>query len=928
MNIEERINEYLNKQQAGKALKDTERRVRFTRKELMAFKMISRENLSDLEEDPEFADEYLKKDKVYPKLNIQVEMDGIVSSPTAYCKQMVRKAFPAKTQYLDGLSPNGKKLFRTFYLNLASFFHSAFENVKSIDEFDRKFYTIKKLPFIKVCAFVMVPSAQNYIDGFTPNTETSIDMQLESLFTFISSIDDEKVNPNEVYDLFKFIEERNNTAQYYLYKSDNFIRFLVVTGYKRFAKALGEIDTSEIDWQFGIKTQEDVAKQIEKLAGYDKQRLLKIVEFKKRYPKLDFFSQIYDLIEETFPSTGFPIWSRQDGKWKHIYAKKVLNGEQYVDEEQQKSYFERVEKYADEVYQKLQSSIDSIESKYNARDQEDWSWAGEKKNPENAQDGKKKSSSELTANEWEPLSYIQRTGGLKIDEETIKTDEGYKRFFKDVFGIERITFGATLPSNESIVHIKHSTGALSDFAEILDIDSRQIGLLSDLGITYGAQGRGKASATYHAATRSINITRRRGDGALCHELGHYLDHALAVKIATSFDRERLNSRYLSDMAYKYVFENKSLSTELYSNPVMVAMISFFQLLKTPKNFQVPQEFAADFEKATNGKKIRFYARPDAVKRFRYSSLSKEKTLTIDQTIERIKEQYPSYQNQYYYENKRVKPSFEQLYGGLIAYYELDEYWIEFPHWTASSLLVNSRNMKSPYWSEPWELFARSWECYVFDKLAGKARTSNYLVSGTYFDHPSGVYPAGVERSIINLIFDKLVEAVKENLKIQDFVGFTDEREDIYEDFGTLPENTEVAKDSVEVDSETVVDKVETMLPEEETNSGEAMQRKVEKLVSILSERANAIKVKATTANNLYKEAKELGYKAIRITYYPVYNPRIHDSMLTQTQIKELKRPVVKVIDLFDTESSDRFTVDDYLLTGARLRREVERIEWV
>jgi hypothetical protein len=898
MNIEERINEYLNKQQAGKTLKDTERRVRFTRKELMAFKMISRENLSDLEEDPDFADEYLKKDKVYPKINIQVEMDNSVSSPAAYCKFLIRKAFPAKTQYLDRLSPKGKQLFRTFYLNLASFFFSAFEKTRDISEVNRKIYLIREMPFVKGCAFVMVPSAKDYIDGFTPNTQASTEEQIESLFTFISSLDDEKVNPNEVYDLFKFIEERYDTAEYYLYKSDSFARFLVVTGYKRFVKALSEINTEEIDWKYGAKTEEEVITAIEKYSGNDKKRLAVIAKFKKEFPELGFPKLKFDLIEEAFPYTGFPVWSLRKGKWDHYYAGKLSSGEQNLDEDSLKKYFDRVESYASESIAKLQSSIDFIDSTFKVREYDDWSWAGDKSNPENTQDGKRKTSSDLTANEWEPLSYIQRTGGLKVDEELIKTDEGYKRFFKDTFGIERITFGATLPSIESIVHIKHSTGALSDFAEILNIDSRQIGLLADLGITYGAQGRGKASATYHSATRSINITRRRGDGALCHELGHYLDHVLSQKIATSTDRDRLKSRYLSDMAYQYVFDHKNITVDLSRSKVMAAMISFFKLLHNPDKLEFPAEIASlseDFKKSISGKKIRFFAKPDAVAKYKtlFKQVSKDKTVTIDEAITLLKEKHYQYNDQYYYETKRVKPSYEQVYGGLIAHYELEEYWVEFPDWKASSLLINSKNMKSPYWSEPWELFARSWECYVFDKLAVKSRTSNYLVAGTYFDHPSGVYPAGVERSVINFIFDKLIEAIKDELEIQDFVPFTEEREDIYEDFAALPETTEVTKEKVEVDSEEVKNKVETMLPEEMPSAGERMQKKLEKLVSILSQNSLNVKSKDTVA--LVREGAELGKRKVRITWFPVYDEKQH-STLPESVKETLRKPKVEVFD--------------------------------
>ncbi|MBR8538387.1 hypothetical protein KDU71_22645, partial [Carboxylicivirga sediminis] len=84
-----------------------------------------------------------------------------------------------------------------------------------------------------------------------------------------------------------------------------------------------------------------------------------------------------------------------------------------------------------------------------------------------------------------------------------------------------------------------------------------------------------------------------------------------------------------------------------------------------------------------------------------------------------------------------------------------------------------------YWKDIAEMFARSFECYVYDKLKEKNRVNNYLVSGGMFSHP--VYPQGKERIYINKCFDNLIYAIKEHLSIKSFEPFTNKRADEYID---------------------------------------------------------------------------------------------------------------------------------------------------
>ena len=96
-----------------------------------------------------------------------------------------------------------------------------------------------------------------------------------------------------------------------------------------------------------------------------------------------------------------------------------------------------------------------------------------------------------------------------------------------------------------------------------------------------------------------------------------------------------------------------------------------------------------------------------------------------------------------------------------------------------SFLYYHSKLQGSYWSNIAEMFARSFECYVADKLKEQGRVNNYLVSGSLFGFP--VYPQGKERACINKCFDHLIASMKSHLSIKSFTPFTSQRADEYID---------------------------------------------------------------------------------------------------------------------------------------------------
>jgi len=105
-------------------------------------------------------------------------------------------------------------------------------------------------------------------------------------------------------------------------------------------------------------------------------------------------------------------------------------------------------------------------------------------------------------------------------------DEDWPQVMVDTFGLKGIEFGTWNSQAERLEFIKQSYVSLMELSSILNIKPSEIGCNSRLGLAIGARGRGRATASFSGfrdGTGVINLTRRKGAGALAHEYGHALD---------------------------------------------------------------------------------------------------------------------------------------------------------------------------------------------------------------------------------------------------------------------------------------------------------------------------------------------------------------------------------------------------------------------
>lgn len=99
--------------------------------------------------------------------------------------------------------------------------------------------------------------------------------------------------------------------------------------------------------------------------------------------------------------------------------------------------------------------------------------------------------------------------------------------FAEVFGFRGVQFGNYVEGGRRQQDLNRAYDALMDLAGILDVPPRALSLNGELGLAFGARGKGgkrAARAHFEPDTVVINLTKREGAGTLAHEWWHALDN--------------------------------------------------------------------------------------------------------------------------------------------------------------------------------------------------------------------------------------------------------------------------------------------------------------------------------------------------------------------------------------------------------------------
>ncbi|MBG4718162.1 hypothetical protein I5F71_02730 [Pseudomonas aeruginosa] len=102
--------------------------------------------------------------------------------------------------------------------------------------------------------------------------------------------------------------------------------------------------------------------------------------------------------------------------------------------------------------------------------------------------------------------------------------------FAQTFGFRGVQFGNYVENGRRQVELNEAFDALTDLAGILNVPARALSLNGELGLAFGARGRGgpdPAKAHYEVDQVVINLTKGNGAGSLAHEWWHALDNYLS-----------------------------------------------------------------------------------------------------------------------------------------------------------------------------------------------------------------------------------------------------------------------------------------------------------------------------------------------------------------------------------------------------------------
>lgn len=99
--------------------------------------------------------------------------------------------------------------------------------------------------------------------------------------------------------------------------------------------------------------------------------------------------------------------------------------------------------------------------------------------------------------------------------------------FAETFGFRGVQFGNYVEQGRRQADLNEAYDALMDLAGIIDVPAKALSLNGELGLAFGARGKGGKNAPmahYEPGTVVINLTKKSGAGSLAHEWFHSLDN--------------------------------------------------------------------------------------------------------------------------------------------------------------------------------------------------------------------------------------------------------------------------------------------------------------------------------------------------------------------------------------------------------------------
>ena len=387
------------------------------------------------------------------------------------------------------------------------------------------------------------------------------------------------------------------------------------------------------------------------------------------------------------------------------------------------------------------------------------------------------------------ITEAERTGP---DRRSVDEDISSKRFM-DTFGFKGVNFGRQGYINdvERQEYLNHAYDALLDLSDMLGIPVKALSLNGELGIAFGAQGRGgHAAAHFVPGHNEINMTKTMGAGTLAHEWGHALDHYFGVMAGLG----KTTEPYLSEHA-TYPGSNSGINTDSIRPEVVQAFKTIVETMTrrpmTENEWMLRQN--SSISKSTkNVKSWLDHARKQFEQQTKQNKT--ERLKDFDVLAERIVagDLGDGYINDPRSRHTAWKPAvnelrllFKDATGRILdkdtstsiqswawsetTASEAKQAVPEHLPQTATDYERESRRMDAdkkgkPYWATKVEMFARAFELFVNDKLAEQNFRNTFLsnagihadINNTDDIGNAYPYPRNTERAKINEAFQSLI----------------------------------------------------------------------------------------------------------------------------------------------------------------------------
>ena len=321
--------------------------------------------------------------------------------------------------------------------------------------------------------------------------------------------------------------------------------------------------------------------------------------------------------------------------------------------------------------------------------------------------------------------------------------------FIDVFGFVGLEWGNWVPDVERQIILNHAYDGLMDMAEILGFDERDMSLGGRLSAAFGSRGKGgRRAAEYNPALKVFHFTRTNGSGNLAHEFSHGLDHLVGlgtrimsrsgVPSVTGWDKplprpvSQVLAHHGPEVGFAYEHLLSSLQTKRRTKADHLADLQSW----TPRYEAAIREQNAQYEVLIAEGRL-------AASRIVGRDIAANE-LSLSKNLARI-------------EKDAALPDVHDFGTGDTRY------------------MMEARRIGG-HKPEPCEMFARAFECFVFDEIADKGGRSDYLVHGVEEDRyadrdefKGNPYPTGDEREDFRLLFRRamdvtlpIMEAVRED----------------------------------------------------------------------------------------------------------------------------------------------------------------------